>query len=355
MTTIPQRPPGDTKAAIVPLESACAPGPASQSWWNAVRGLLWCEWYAHSKLLLFSLGAWLACVWVLPLYANPAWILLFGGLYALVAGPIYGGSDTIEGCEEFTFSLPPTRVERYLSRLAMGGGTVLLFTALDLLALGLDLPQVLAKLYVDTGLIRPRPVFKSGLLYGLVVALPVAIFALSFVISAVTHSRPVVLTAWFWAALVCLAVLQVGFWYEDFVWDNLNGYFACPLLLVSATAVLWAGHRAYTRKEIGHHSAPITIPPRWWLWIILFIAGLLLALTLASSLAKHYPRLFSGVEQRYKSNSESCRPGGRRNAAVESAGRLPSMPALRQATVNSASICSAKIPSPVIRFPNRAS
>src|SRR5882724_1584046 len=173
--TMPQHPPGEIKAEVVPLEPARPPGAAPQSWWGAVQGLLWCEWYAHSKLLLFSLGSWLACVWVLPLYANAAWILLFGGLYALVAGPIYGGSDTIEGCEEFTFALPPTRGERYLSRLAMGGGTVLLFTALDLLALGLDLPQVLAKLYVDTGLIRPRPVFKSGLLYGLVLALPVVI------------------------------------------------------------------------------------------------------------------------------------------------------------------------------------
>ena len=40
--------------------------------------------------------------------------------------------------------------------MAVGGGALLLFTTLDLMALGLDLPQILAKLYVDTGLIRPR-------------------------------------------------------------------------------------------------------------------------------------------------------------------------------------------------------
>jgi len=47
------------------------------------------------------------------------------------------------------------------------------------------------------------------------------------------------------------------------VWDELNCFFACPLL---ATAALWGGHRVYARKEVGHH----THPARGWLWIILF-------------------------------------------------------------------------------------
>src|SRR6266545_7476740 len=295
---MPPDPARETEPKIIRLETASAPRASVWSGWKAFQGLVWCEWYAHSKLLLFFLAAWLACVWVLPLYANAGWILLFGGLYAVIAGPIYGGSDTIEGCEEFTFALPPTRGERYLARLAVGGGTLLLFTALDLLALGLDLPQILAKLYVDTGLIRPRPVFESGLLPGLMLALPFAVFAFSFVLSAIAHSRALVLTAWFWAALLALVALQLGFWYEELVWDKLNGFFACPLLALLAIAALWGGHRTYARKEIGHHTTPITLPARWWLWIILFLAGVLLALTLASSLAKHYPRLFGDTEQR---------------------------------------------------------
>jgi len=294
----PRDPAREMAGKIVPLEPVVAPETSARNKWQAIHGLLWCEWYAHSKLLLFFLAAWLACVWVLPLYANPAWILLFGALFALVAGPIYGGSDTIDGCEEFTFALPPTRGERYLARLAVGGGALLLFTALDLLALGLDLPQILAKLYVDTGLIRPRPVFESGLLPGLMVAVPFAVFAFSFVLSAIAHSRALVLTAWFWAALLSLAALQLGFWYEELVWEKLNGFFACPLLVLMATASLCGGNRAYARKEIGQHTAPITLPPRWWLWIVLFLAGVLLALTLVSSLAKHYPRLFTNTEQR---------------------------------------------------------
>src|SRR5207244_6676046 len=108
------------EAKIVRLETVVAPKNSTRDKFKAIHGLLWCEWYAHSKLLLFFLAAWLACVWVLPLCANPAWILLFGALYALVAGPVYGGSDTIYGCEEFTFSLSPKRGERYFALVAVG-------------------------------------------------------------------------------------------------------------------------------------------------------------------------------------------------------------------------------------------
>jgi len=197
----------------------------------------------------------------------------------------------VEGSEEFTLALPPTRSERYLARLTVGGGTFLLFTTLDLLALGLDLPQVLAKLYVDAGLIRPWPVLRPGLLYGLVLAFPFAIFAFSFATSSVTRSRRIVFTSWFWATVGALAILQVGFWYEDLVWDKLSGFCSCPLLLVGAIAGLWVGHRIYVRKEVGYYSAPLIIPARWWLWLALFLVGLILALALAASLAKHYPKL----------------------------------------------------------------
>lgn len=263
--------------------------------WRAIQGLLWCEWFAHSRLLLFFLAVWLICVWVAPLFVHPGWIVMFGLAYAMIAGPAYGGSDVIEGCEEFTFALPPTRAQRYLARLAVGGGTFLLFTALDLLALGLDLPQILAKIYVDAGLIRPWPVLKPGLLYGLVLAFPFALFSLAFAMSAVAHSRMIVLTSWFWAMVMALVVLQLGFWYEDFVWERLTGFFSCPVLLVAGTGGLWLGYRAYLEKEVGPSSAPITLPARWWLWVFLFLASLLLALALAASIARHYPKFFGSA------------------------------------------------------------
>jgi hypothetical protein len=282
------------KPKIVPHPDADQSPASCRNGWRAFYGLLWCEWFAHSKLLLFFLVTWVASVSIVPFYFNPAYILVSGALFAIVAGPVYGGSDTSEGCEEFTFALSPTRAERYLARLVVGGGALLLLTAIDLLALGLDLPQILAKLYVDSGLIRPWPVFKSGLLYGLVLVLPFTVFAFSFVISAVTHSRALLLSAALWAILISLAALRLGFWYEELVWENLNGWFSCPLLALMSVAVLWGGYLAYQRKEIGHYTTPITIPAHWWFWVILFTAGLILAATLTASLAKHYLHIFTG-------------------------------------------------------------
>lgn len=276
-----QRTPGEA-----PEAESSAPSCARRAW----RGLLWAEWFAHSQLLLIFLAVWLVGMWTLPLFANPGWILVLGALYALLAGPLYGGGDLLEGCEEFTFALPPTRSERYWARFVVGAGTLLVLCLMNLVALGLDLPQVLARLYVQAGLIKPLPVFQTGLLYGLVVALPLTVFVFGFVIASLTHSRMLILLSWFWAALAAMALLQIAFWYEDLVWESLNGYFACPLLVIAAAGVLGCGHSFFKRKEVGKPSMPLTLPGHWWLWVVLFVIGLALAVALMSSLARHLVR-----------------------------------------------------------------
>lgn len=259
-------------------------------------GLLWCEWFAHSRLLLAFLILWLVSVWCLPLFAHSGWILLVACGFALVAGPVYGGGDTIEGCEEFTFALPATRSERYVARLAVGGGALLTLTVLDLLALGLDLPQFLARLYIDTGLIKPLPVLKPRLLYGLVLAFPFAVFAFSFTLAALSHSRMLILSAWLWSLLCALAVTHLGFRYEQKVWSELNGYCSAPLLMVLGLASLWGGYRGYLAKEIGHHHQPLTLPPRFWLWLVTLFLGLGVGFFLVWLLAGQYPHLLAPPE-----------------------------------------------------------
>jgi hypothetical protein len=215
-----------------------------------------------------------------------------------VAGPVYGGGDTIEGCEEFSFSLPATRAERYWARLAVGGGALLIFTILDLLALGLDLPQFLARFYVDAGLLKPVPVLKPRLLYGLVLAFPFAVFAFAFALSAVSHSRMLILTAWFWSLLSAMAAMHLAFRYEEMVWSELNGFCSAPMLLGLGLLALWGGYKAYLVKEIGQHHTPLTLPPRFWLWILGLGIGLALALLLLSLLATQYPSLLAPLDAR---------------------------------------------------------
>jgi hypothetical protein len=259
---------------------------------RAWRALLVSEWFAHSRILLVFLGAWLVAVWTLPLFTHAGWVLLLGALYALIAGPIYGGGDVLEGCEEFTLALPPTRTERFLSRLAVGLGTTLMLCLMNIAALGLDLPQLLAGLFVKSGLGRPAPVMKPGVLYTLVLVLPVAVFSFAFTLSTLTHSRMVILLSWFWSALGALALLQIAFWYEALVWDGLNGRFACPLLMAASAAVLSAGFFFFRRKEVGRIAQPLSLPGLWWLWMLLFALGLGLAAALISSLSRNLPEFF---------------------------------------------------------------
>jgi hypothetical protein len=276
---------------VGPEQSAASPiALGSRRPW---QGLLWCEWFSHGKLLLGFLVLWLAAVWILPLVTHSGWILFIAAIYALVAGPAYGGGDTIEGCEEFSFSLPATRAQRYLARLTVGGGGLLLFTLLDVLALGLDLPQFLARFYLDTGLLKPLPVLKPRLLYGLVLAFPFAIFAFSFTLSAVSHSRMLILTAWFWSLLAAMTLAYLAFRYEDKLWHELNGFCSAPLLMLLGLGSLWAGYRAYVIKEIGHHDRPLTLPPRFWIWLLLLALGLAAGLVLISLLARQYPNFLA--------------------------------------------------------------
>jgi len=273
----------------VSVEAAVAPEPKPRS--RAWLGLLWCEWFAHSRLLLFVFAAWLAAVWTLPPFAYPDWILLLGIVYAVLAGPAYGGGDVVEGCEEFSFALPPTRSERYLARLVVGAGALLILTGMNLIVLGLDVSQALARLYLDTGLAKPKQITNPGLLYGLVLAFPFAVFSGAFACAAITRSRALVLTSWFWGGLGALVLLLAGMRYEELMWTRFNGLFACPVLVVGGLVVLWIGHRFYCRKEVGPDARPLALPARWWLWALGFLLGVALALALLSSVLRSLPRL----------------------------------------------------------------
>jgi hypothetical protein len=193
----------------------------------------------------------------------------------------------VQGSEEFTFALPATRSERYCTRLVVGGGALLVLTALDLVALGLDLPQALIRFYLDTGLIDRRPVINTGLLAGLVWAFPFASFSFSFALAANARSRALIFTAWFWSILAAMTSLRLGLFYEEFFWGRTTGFVSCPLLLIMGVIALVVGFLQYKRKEVGYPAAPIVIPSRWWVWIIVFLVGLGLALILVLSLIRH--------------------------------------------------------------------
>ncbi len=226
-------------------------------------GLIWSEWFTHSRLLLVFIWGWLAAVWLLPLVAHPLWVLIVGVVYALIAGPAFGGSDVIHGCEEFIFTLPATRDHRFLARLLLGGGGLLLLTTITVFSLDANLSDVLLRLFLDSGL-GGLEFRRPELLYGLLFAFPFAIFAIGFSVSALTTRRTVAFTAWVWGALGALSILRGGAYVEEILWDRLTGRLTVPALLISGIGILLLARNVYGRKEAGASGTPLRMPLSWW-------------------------------------------------------------------------------------------
>ncbi len=258
------------------------------------RVLLWGEWFSHGRFILFFLVAWVVLVWTLPLVAHPGWILALGLAYALLAGPLFGGTDVLEGSEEYVLSLPVPRRQRFAARAVMAGGGLVVLTLLDMLALGLDLSQMAARLYVEAGVIRPIQVNTPGLLYGLVLLLPLAVFSVSFGIASLASSRWLAMASSLWGMLAGLVLVWTGFHYEQHLWGRWNGWVACPLLTMgSVGALLWAMH-AYRRKEISHCSPPVQLPVYWWVWILISVCAAVVGIALTSWFAGELSTLLRG-------------------------------------------------------------
>jgi len=256
------------------------------AWW---RALIWGEWFAHSRLLLGFLLGWLAMVWLLPLVAHPLWILGYGLLVAVIAGPAFGGADVIAGCEEFSFSWPVPRRERFVARLIVGGGSLLAVSVMGVLALEGNLSDVLLRVFVTSGLPAVQ-ISQPILLYGLVLVVPFNVFALGFALSALSRSRSVALLSWIWGVLGALIVLRGAVQLEEMRFDRLNGYISVPALAIVSLLVLWVASRFYGRKEAGTDSGGLRMPPGWWvaaMAILGAIAGIaLLGFWFANNLSR---------------------------------------------------------------------
>lgn len=243
-------------------------------------GLIWGEWYAHSRLVLAVALIWLAAVWFLPLVAHPAWILALGGLFGVVGGPVFGGSDVMGGCEEYSFSQPATRRQRFDARLAVAIGCVLSITAMNVLALQNNLTDLVLSFFVSTG-IAIVELRRPELLYGVVLVLPLTALAVGFSVASLASSRAVAYTAWVWGALGALTGLRAGLSLEDYVWERLNGRITIPLLVAISMITLGMTRRLYAEKEAGRTSSPLRLPLSGWAALgAAALAGLVVALLL---------------------------------------------------------------------------
>ena len=248
--------------------------------WRFWRGLLWGEWFAHARLVLSFILLWLVAVWFLPLVAHPSWILALSGLFAVVGGPAFGGSDVMRGCEEYAFSQPATRRQRHDARLLVALGCLLALTGLNVATLRNNIADLVLSFFVSTG-IASVELRHPELLYGVVLAVPLAALAVGFSVAALATTRAVAYTAWVWGALGALTGLRAGLSLEDFFWERLNGRITVPLLLAIAVITLGISRRLYVDKEAGRASSPLRLPLSGWAALgAAAIAGLGVALLL---------------------------------------------------------------------------
>ncbi len=136
-----------------------------------VRGILWREWLVYGRVFLAIWGLWLLGGWYLPILIHPLLIMGLTGLCALLAGTLLGGADVLDGAEEFSLALPPTRSQRYVARCSLGALSISFLAAVGLLTVALDLPQAIWRLFVNSGFTEAFPGSGKIFLYPLAVFL----------------------------------------------------------------------------------------------------------------------------------------------------------------------------------------
>ncbi|MFH1023727.1 MAG: hypothetical protein V1809_10125 [Planctomycetota bacterium] len=251
-------------------------GISSDQWLSRpIRGLLYKEWLAHRNLIVGFWAAWLVCVPVLMIFHHPAWIFGFGLLYAILAAPRMGGMDAAEGSEEFAFSLPATRSEIYITRLALGGGNLLAMILAGLLCIRGNLPQMIWGIFVQSGFTEEFPAV-SGNWYAFAFAAPAAVFAGAFGCAILARSRSAVGLSWLGGALLAGIVAGGGLIAEAIVWGRVTSFISVPLLLIFSAGGLVLGYYRFTRKEGISRPAPVRGGSRWWVWVVVAVVILLL-------------------------------------------------------------------------------
>jgi hypothetical protein len=246
-----------------------------------LQGLFWREWLLHRGELRWIFSAWLLGVWVVPIHPM-IFLIPFGVLSACILAPTFGGSDAAEGSEEFSFALPPTRGQRFMVRLALGGGTLLGLLVVALLAGLLNLPQALWSLVFESGYTVPFVPSLPPLIAGLACALTAAAFADMFVAGASSRSPMPAVPHWIRGLLVPGCVMGAGFLIEAMISSGRsggpNGLVSCPLLGAWTLGRLAYGYWDYGRKE-GISGLPPLVPKgRSSAWIILVIVLVVIAL-----------------------------------------------------------------------------
>jgi hypothetical protein len=244
---------------------------------------MWRHWLAGRGVIIGGLIVLLIGGWAVMLFHHPGWIIATGSIFAAISGMIFGGADAADGSEEFAFALPPTRSQRYLSGVLIGGGAVLAYCLIGTLSIALNLPQLLWSLVVDSGFTIPFGPWPETYLYFLAVVIPLLVLACTHACAALSQTRGGVWMSWLPAAGVTGAMVWLGCMAEEEIWGEINGYVSILSMLALGAMGLLFGHSRYVRKEgVSRPGRPGGGGGNTW--AVLIVLGIVVVFALTMSL-----------------------------------------------------------------------
>jgi hypothetical protein len=250
---------------------------------QVIRGLLYQEWLARGRLIMFYVSAWVIGVWILACFTHPAWQLVLGLIFAQMAAMQFGGADVYDGTEEFAFGLPPRRITRYLVRLCLGAGTMLLLGWAGLVATWFRIPQAVWGLVVESGFTEPGPAASAEWYAGAAVY-PALAFALLFAFSATCQSRKQLVGL---GGITVAAIFALWMVLHQVVRPRTTWWVPLVLLAVAAVVVIIIGAAFYVRKEGVNRPVQRGLDQRWTI-ILLVIGVLAFSILLSITLAERF-------------------------------------------------------------------
>lgn len=257
---------------------------------SAIRGLLYREWMTNGRRMEWFLAIWLIGLWIFPVSFHPGVVLVFGALYAWVVGVGIGGSDALEGSEEFALSLPPTRDERYWTRFLFGAIPLLAMTCAGVAGVAWNLPQRLWGLVVESGFTEPYRPPLTAWWHGVAVTGSLWLFCVCFVLASLARTqRGVMRMVWlktgiFVAVIVVLSICKQMGLSDSVVFGGVTAFTG-----ITAPVVTLAGHQFYRRKEAGWDGEAgenALGVGRGGSWTVAAVVGILVAGLIALLVAK---------------------------------------------------------------------
>ncbi|MBI1387370.1 MAG: hypothetical protein GC154_02850 [bacterium] len=213
------------------------------------RGLIERDLIEFSREAGIILLIWWLGYWLLFLMTHPA---INAGLFSLLAayaGMRLAGADVMEDAEEFVFSLPPTRDERYRVRFILGISFLMILVLLSEVGLMGNWPQLFWSLFVDSGFTQPFKPEEHVVFHIVALLAPPCVFSITYACASLSVSRELLYkTIWMgnaFTASILIACIVV----EILLGRSPTGVLFAILALISIAASYELGRRSFLRKE----------------------------------------------------------------------------------------------------------